>query len=130
MSRSGRKNTPSPMTCTDEYERQINRRRYQRYEIDTQLQVTMLGLEQRGTLRGRSLNISEAGIAGVFVMVWDVGTPVHLEFSVPVTSDPLRVGGVLRSRSGYRYGFEFGDLTPDQREIISKTCRTLALLER
>ena len=66
------------MTRTEEHERQINRRQYQRYEIDTQLQVTMLSLEQRGTLRGRSLNISEAGIAGVFVTVWDVGTPVHL----------------------------------------------------
>src|SRR2546428_9382872 len=118
------------MTCTDEHERQKNRRRYQRYEIDTELRVAMLGLEQRGTLRGRSLNISEAGIAGVFVTVWDVGTPVHLEFSVPVTSSPLRDGGVLRSHSGYRYGFEFADLGPDQREIISKTCRTLALLER
>jgi c-di-GMP-binding flagellar brake protein YcgR len=118
------------MTCTDEHERQINRRRYQRYEIDTHLHVVMLGLAQRGTLRGRSLNISEAGIASVFVTVWDVGTPVHLEFSVPVTSSPLPVGGVLRSRSGYRYGFEFVDLNPDQREIISKTCRTLALLER
>jgi len=118
------------MTCTGEHERQINRRQYQRYEIDTELRVAMLGLEQRGTLRGRSLNISEAGIAGVFVTVWDVGTPVHLEFSVPVTSSPVRVGGVLRSRSGYRYGFEFGDLSPDLRAIISKTCRTLALLER
>ena len=118
------------MTCTGEHERQINRRQYQRYEIDTELRVAMLGLEQRGTLRGRSLNISEAGIAGVFVTVWDVGTPVHLEFSVPVTSSPVRVGGVLRSRSGYRYGFEFGDLSPDQREIIDKTGRTLALLER
>ena len=37
----------------------MNRRRYQRYEIDTELRVAMLGLEQRGTLRGRSLNISE-----------------------------------------------------------------------
>ncbi len=118
------------MTCTGEHERQINRRQYQRYEIDRELRVAMLGLEQRGTLRGRSLNISEAGIAGVFVTVWDVGTPVHLEFSVPVTSSPVRVGGVLCSRSGYRYGFEFGDLSPDQREIISKTSRTLALLER
>ena len=130
MPRPGRKNTPSPMICTGEHERQINRRQYQRYEIDTELRVAMLGLEQRGTLRGRSLNISEAGIAGVFVTVWDVGTPVQLEFSVPVTSSPVRVGGVLRSRSGYRYGFEFGDLSPDQRAIISKTCRTLALLER
>src|SRR5207247_9907098 len=129
MSRPVRKNTHSPMTCTEEHEALINRRRYQRYEIDTHLQVTLLGLEQRGTLRGRSLNISEAGIAGVFVTVWDVGTPVHLEFSVPVTSSPLRVGGVLRSHSGYRYGFEFVDLGSDQQEIISKSCRTLALLQ-
>ena len=58
-----------------------------------------------------------------------MGIPVQLEFSVPVTSRPVRVGGILRSRSGYRYGFEFVDLSPDQREIIAKTCRTLALLE-
>ena len=52
-----------------------------------------------------------------------------LEFSVPVTRSPVRVGGVLRSHSGCRYGFEFVDLSPDQREVISKTCRTLALLQ-
>jgi hypothetical protein len=39
------------------------------------------------------------------------------------------VEGVVRSHSGYRYGFEFVDLSPDQREIISKTYRTLAVLE-
>src|SRR5437588_12354243 len=102
------------MTYTEEHEALINRRRYQRYEIDTQLHVTLLGLEQRGTLRSRSLNISEAGIAGVFVTVWDLGAPVPLEFSVPVTSSPLRVGGVLRSHSGYRHGRGFVDLGPAQ----------------
>ena len=79
-------------------------------------------------MRGRSLDISEAGIAGVFVTEWAVGTPVHLEFSVPVTSSLVRVEGLLRSHSGHRYGFEFVDLSSDQREVISKTCRTLALL--
>ncbi len=54
------------MNC-EEHERPINRRRYQRYEIDTQLHVTALGVEQRGAMRGRSLDISEVGIAGVFV---------------------------------------------------------------
>jgi hypothetical protein len=117
------------MNSAAEPERPIDRRRCQRYEIDTQLHVTVLGVEQRGTMRGRALNISEAGIAGVFVTVWDVGTPVHLEFSVPVTRSPIRVGGLLRSHSGHCYGFEFVDLSPEQREIISKTCRTLALLQ-
>ena len=117
------------MNCAEEHERPINQRRYQRYEIDTQLHVTVLGVEQRGTMRGQSLNISEAGIAGVFITAWDVGTPVRLEFLVPVTRNPVRVGGIVRSHSGHRYGFEFVDLNPDQREIISKTCRTLALLQ-
>ncbi len=117
------------MNCAEEHEPPVNRRRYQRYEIDTQLHVTILGSEQRGRMPGRSLNISEAGIAGVFITVWDVGTAVHLEFSVPFTSSPIGVGGVVRSHSGYRCGFEFVDLNPDQREIISKTCRTLALLQ-
>src|SRR5947209_17763450 len=66
------------MTCAED-ESPINRRRYQRYEIDTQLQVTLLGLEQRGTLRGRSLNISEAGIAGVFVTVAGLSGPRALQ---------------------------------------------------
>ena len=117
------------MNCAEEHDGPINRRRYQRYEIDTQLHVTVLGVEQQGTMRGRSLDISEVGIAGVFVTVWDVGTPVRLEFLVPVTRNPIRVGGVLRSHSGHRYGFEFVDLNPDQREIRSRTCRTLALLQ-
>jgi hypothetical protein len=35
----------------------------------------------------------------------------------------------VRSRSDYRYEFEFVELNPAaQREIIDKTCRTLALL--
>ena len=117
-----------PMNCED-YERAVNQRRYLRYEIDTQLQVTVLGVEQQQMMRGRSLDISEVGMGGIFLAGWDVGTPVHLEFLVPVTRNPVRVGGVVRSHSGYRYGFEFVDLSPDQREIIRKTCRTLALLQ-
>jgi c-di-GMP-binding flagellar brake protein YcgR len=117
------------MNHVAEHERSTNQRRYQRYEINTQLLVTVLGLEERGTMRGQALDISEAGIAGVFVTVWDIGATVYLEFSVPVTRSPIRVGGLLRSHSGHRYGFEFVDLNPNQREMISKTCRTLALLQ-
>jgi len=117
------------MNCAEEPEPLLNRRRYPRYEIDTQLHVTIPGVERRRMMRGRALDISEAGIAGVFVKEWAVGTQVLLEFSVPVTSSPVRVGGLLRSHSGYRYGFEFVDLSPEQHEIINKTCRTLALLQ-
>ena len=104
------------------------RRRYPRYEIETELRANILGVERR-EMRGRSLNINEGGIAGVFTAGWDVGASVSLQFSVPIATIPVRVRGVVRNRAGYRYGFEFVELTPQQQETISRTCRTLGLLQ-
>src|SRR6266478_4498815 len=98
------------------------RRRYPRYEIETELTATILGVGRR-EMRGRSLNINEGGIAGVFTAGWDIGASVNLQFSVPVAAMPVRIKGVLRNRTGYRYGFEFAELTPQQRKIITRTCR-------
>ena len=104
------------------------RRRYPRYEIETELSASNLGVERR-EMRGRSLNINEGGIAGVFATGWDVGSSVNLQFAVPVATIPVRVRGVVRNRTSYRYGFEFIELTPQQQEMITRTCRMLGLLE-
>src|SRR5712691_7053125 len=82
---------PSPMDHAEQHGPPINKRRYQRYELESELKAAILGGEQRGIMRGRALNISEAGMAGVFTTGWDVGTPVNLEFSVPITSSLVRV---------------------------------------
>jgi c-di-GMP-binding flagellar brake protein YcgR len=117
------------MNYPEEHQGSIEPRRCPRYEIDTEIHVATFGKEKQEIVRGRALNISEAGVAGLFVTGWDAGTTVNLKFSVPVVSNPLSVDAVVRSRSDYRYGFEFVDLNPVQREIIGKTCRTLALLQ-
>lgn len=115
------------MDQREQPERTTSTRRHQRYELETELKAAILGMEKE--MRGRSLNINEGGIAGVFVGGWEVGTSVHLQFSVPITSTPVRVRGVVRNCTGHRYGFEFTDLTAEQRETISRTCRTLGLLQ-
>jgi|SRR5208282_5304532 c-di-GMP-binding flagellar brake protein YcgR len=109
-------------------ERTINSRRYQRYELETELRAAMLGVEHR-EMRGRSLNINQGGIAGIFVAGWEVGTSVNLQFSVPIATTPVKVKGVVRNCTGYRYGFEFTDLTAEERETINRACRTLDLLQ-
>jgi len=109
-------------------ERTTNLRRFQRYELETELRAAMLGVQHR-EMRGRSLNINEGGIAGIFVAGWEVGTSVALQFSVPIATSPVRVKGVVRNCTGYRYGFEFSDLTAEERETIKRTCRTLDLLQ-
>jgi hypothetical protein len=103
-------------------------RRYQRYELETELKAIVLGVEHL-EMRGRSLNINEGGIGGVFVAGWEVGTSVNLQFSVPIATTPVRVKGIVRNCTGYRYGFEFAGLTAEERETITRTCRTLDLLQ-
>jgi c-di-GMP-binding flagellar brake protein YcgR len=107
----------------------INARRFQRYELETEVSATHLVGDHGEIVRGRALNINEGGIGAVFASGWDVGTLVNLQFSVPVESIPFRVRGVVRNRTDYRYGFEFVDLTTEQQETISRTCRTLRLLQ-
>lgn len=106
----------------------IYTRRYQRYELETELRAVVLGLDHH-EMHGRSLNINEGGIGGVFVAGWEVGTSVNLQFSVPIATTPVRVKGIVRNCAGHRYGFEFADLTAEARENISRTCRTLDLLQ-
>ena len=109
-------------------ERNINSRRFPRYELETELRVGILGPEHR-EMRGRSLNINEGGMGGIFVAGWDIGTSVALQFSVPIATTPVKVKGVVRNQTGYRYGFEFTELTPEERETITRTCKTLDLLQ-
>src|SRR5437667_10669365 len=86
------------------------RRRYPRYEIETALSASILGVERR-QMRGRSLNINEGGSAGVFATGCDVGASVSLQFSVPVATTPVRVIGVVRNRTGSRNCFDLMNLT-------------------
>ena len=117
------------MNCPEDTKGAIDGRRFPRYEIDTEVDVATVGARDQRVMRGRSLNISKAGMAGLFVTGWSAGTAVTLKFPVPVVSSPLSVDAIVRSRSDYRYGFEFMELNPVQRQIISKTCRILALLQ-
>lgn len=105
----------------------IDTRRHPRYDFEVDLAATALAVEHSETTRGCSLNINEAGLAGLFATEWEVGTSVNLQFSVPFASAPVRVRAVVRNRTSYRYGFEFIELTPEHRGTISRTCRMLGL---
>jgi c-di-GMP-binding flagellar brake protein YcgR len=104
-------------------ERRIN----ERYEIDTELTATLLP-ERRKQMHGRSLDISIAGIAGVFATGWELGTRVLIEFFVPVAHQQLKLEAIVRNRNGHRYGFEFVNVGGRDRVIIDRTLSVLAVL--
>lgn len=111
---------PGDQSCP---ERRIN----ERYEIDTELTATLLP-DRREQMHGRSLDISVAGIAGVFATGWELGTRVLIEFFVPIAHQQLQLEAIVRNRNGHRYGFEFVNVGGRERVMINRTVRVLAVL--
>lgn len=104
------------------------RRGRERYEIDTQLTANLLP-EHSQRIYGRTLDISVAGVGGVFVAEINLGRHVLLEFHLPVAQERLEVEAVVRNRNGHRYGFEFVNLSGRDCLLIQKAVRVLAVLQ-
>ena len=75
-----------------------------------------------GLLKGRTVDISEAGIAAMLTIEVSVGEIVELCFTLP--DGPVTVCATVRQKNAFRYGFEF--VIPNSAsETIRRTCRDL-----
>jgi len=101
------------------------RRRYPRYLLSTRLRAALDTEDQRTGAHSRTLDISENGVGGLFHESWEVGTRVRLEVSLPVEQTPLKIGAIVRHHAGVRYGFEFIDISLEQRRMLRNACKVL-----
>lgn len=101
-------------------------RRHARYLLNTRLTVMPVTDEQPTAVQNRALDISVSGVGGLFQENWNVGTRVQLEVSLPVDTTLLKIGAIVRHHTGTRYGFEFIDMSPEQRRILSGACEVLS----
>lgn len=104
----------------------IAKRRHPRYLLSTRLTAAPYPEDQHIGTHSRALDISESGVGGVFQESWDVGTCLRLEVSLPVEQTPLKVGAIVRHHTGVRYGFEFIDMSIEQRRILRNACEVLS----
>jgi len=56
---------------------------------------------------GRGNELSEGGMALTAGVELLLGDTVQVEFTPPYSGLPLRQTGIVRNRTGYRYGIEF-----------------------
>ena len=75
-------------------------------------------------LMGRTVDISETGIAAMLRMEVPLGEVVQLEFTLPLGQ--VEVAALVRQQHAFRYGFQFVEQGP-VRELIARTCRDLSL---
>lgn len=97
-------------------------RRKPRYKLVVDINIHS---ESCGLLKGRTMDISETGIAAVLGDDVPVGEVVKLNLTLP--SGPVTISATVRQRSSFfRYGFEFIE-SNSVREILQSACRQLAV---
>ena len=97
-------------------------RRKARYKLAVDI---IIHSKSCGVLKGRSLDISEVGIAAV--MGDDIPIGEVVKMNIPLPSGPITIGATVRqSGSFFRYGFEFIE-SDAAREILQSACRQLAI---
>jgi hypothetical protein len=92
-----------------------------RFKLDVEIR---LYARDRQVVRGRTVDISESGISGLFAVEVPVGEVVRLELSLPLGD--LEIYAMVRQRNAFRYGFQFLDPT-SAGQVIEGTCRQLAM---
>jgi len=53
---------------------------------------------------------------------------VYVEFRLAIGAEPMRVGAKLRYIAGERHGFQFLNVTPQQRDEIRRACQHLQIV--
>jgi hypothetical protein len=96
-------------------------RRYPRFKIEVDIRINSWTC---GVLKGRSVDISESGIAAMLIIEAPLGEVVELNFTLPF--GPVTIHAMVRQRNAFRYGFEFID-SDSMHEVIRRTCRELAV---
>jgi len=95
-----------------------SRRRVERFELRTPLDVTVLRSGVPDTLPGRAVDVCECGIAAMLAGELLPGEMVGIEVQLPEKSDPLRTRATVRYHDKLRYGLEFVGLSAEQQAAI------------
>ena len=96
-------------------------RRQPRFKIEVDFRIKS---RTCGMLKGRTVDISESGIAAILPIEAPLGENVELNFTLP--SGPLTIHAIVRQRNAFRHGFEFVD-SESVHEVIRRTCRDLPI---
>jgi len=96
-------------------------RRDPRFRLDVDIRIDS---RASGVVMGRTVDISESGIAAMLKLEVPLGEFVELQFTLPF--GPVRVYATVRQRNAFRYGFQFVE-SHSAHEIIQATCRHLKL---
>lgn len=95
-----------------------SRRRARRYEVQVPLDITVLRSGVPDTVPGRSVNLSERGLAAMMAGELPAGESVGIELRLPMMADSVQARALVKYQDKLRCGLEFLGLTAEQRAAI------------
>lgn len=110
------------MTQHDPERRWKIARGFPRFALRVKVTITQQDSQQR--IAGKMVDIGLGGFCAAFPEPL-TEKKVSAEFRVPLAHEPLTLKAVLRHNEGDHYGFQFLNITPDEREAIRRGCQTL-----
>ncbi len=99
-------------------------RSFARFAFDASLSLYYSETGSSG-LKGRIADIGLGGLRALLSEDVAVGQRLWLEFSVPHAPEPLRILCKVKHGFDRNYGFQFLNITPEQRDLIRDACRDL-----
>jgi len=103
-------------------------RRWPRYKVDLRLKVVLNHHEGRNFTFGQGSDVSEGGMAAYIPAELEIGEVVQIELMLPYSKEMVVVRAEVRNKNGFRYGLEYVLISPDHKELLMKSLRTLALM--
>ena len=94
------------------------KRKVPRYKLTVPLELTVLRAGVPDSIRGRSLEMGEGGMAVVAASQLLLGESVRVEFLLPQMSAPVRATAVVRYQRSRSFGLQFLRLPVEQQSII------------
>jgi c-di-GMP-binding flagellar brake protein YcgR len=99
-------------------EKLIDARRRARFKLDSDVKIYS---RTSSVVMGRSVDISETGLAAMLKIEIPLDLVVRLEFTLP--RGVVSVRALVRQRNAFRYGFQFVEPDSEAQELISRFCR-------
>jgi c-di-GMP-binding flagellar brake protein YcgR len=112
----------------EESESEKAKRRFERFEVEARVKVSVTRKGEKINFSGTAHDISVGGMALFLGGELNVGETITVTFAL-IFSTQLIIQGVVRSRDRYEYGIEFLNTSKTQQEEIIRNCRALSLLK-
>jgi TonB family protein len=101
-----------------------SRRRVERFELQTPLDITVLRSGIPDIVPGRTVDASECGMAAMLAGELTPGETVGIQLQLPAMADPLRTRAKVKYQQKLRCGLEFLWLSAEERQAIRESAKS------